>query len=292
MRYHFKAVDQCNMCGSADFRFLGMRLSTSQGLNPRKAEGIAVPVKQCRRCGLIFSDPQPVPESLSDHYGLPPEEYWGKEALSWTPDYFSRQIDAAKQLISFVPGMRALDIGVGLGKAMKSLSLAGFDTWGVEPSETFRSKAIELMGLDPERIQLGTMEVAEYPPDSFDFITFGAVLEHLYDPRLALERALVWLKRGGVIQAEVPSSDHLIPKLVNTFFRLRGTNYVTHISPMHSPFHLYEFALKSFRDFSVARYWYDVCYIYHVPRLLHGPLRWWMERTNTGMQLTVYLKRG
>jgi SAM-dependent methyltransferase len=187
--------------------------------------------------------------------------------------------------------MRALDIGIGLGKTMKSLALAGFDTWGIEPSEPFRSKAVELMDLDPDRIQLAPMEASEYAAESFDFITFGAVLEHLYDPRLALERALGWLKPNGVIQAEVPSSDHLIPKLVNLFFRLRGTNYVTHISPMHSPFHLYEFALTSFRDFSVARYWYDVCHIYHVPRFLHPPLREWMARTNTGMQLTVYLKR-
>ena len=29
---------------------------------------------------------------------------------------------------------------------------------------------------------------------------------------------------------------------------MRGTNYVTNISPMHSPFHLYEFGLKSFEE--------------------------------------------
>ena len=46
-------------------------------------------VKQCRDCDLIFSDPQPIPENLSDHYDLPPEEYW-KGLPAWSQDYFAR----------------------------------------------------------------------------------------------------------------------------------------------------------------------------------------------------------
>jgi len=289
MRYDFRPVSHCNMCGSTRFRLLGMRLSASQGLNPRAAEGIAVPVKDCRECGLIFADPLPVPDDLSDHYGLPPEDYWG-EALAWAPDYFSRQIEGAKRLIGFKPGMAALDIGAGVGLAMKSLSLAGFDTWGLEPSEPFRRKAIEQTGIDPDRIQLAGIEQADYAPGSFDFITFGAVLEHLYDPHAALAKAVRWLRPGGTIQAEVPSANWLIPRLVNLYFRLRGTNYVTHISPMHAPFHLYEFTLKSFAGFEIADHWFDVCTIIHVPSMLHPLFRWWMRRTDTGMQLTVFLR--
>ena len=60
---------------------------------------------------------------------------------------------------------------------------------------------------------------------------------------------------------------------------------------MHTPFHLYEFTLASFRDFDVAEHWHDVCEIYHVPKALHPPLRWWMQRTDTGMQLTVFLRK-
>ena len=289
MRYEFRPVARCNMCGSTEFRLLGMRLSASQGLDPRHAEGIAVPVKQCRDCGLIFADPQPVPETLSDHYDLPPEDYWG-ESLAWTPDYFATQINSAKRLIGFAPGMKALDIGAGVGLAMKSLSAAGFDTWGIEPSEPFRRNAVDVTGIDPERIQLAGIDEAEYPPDTFDFITFGAVLEHLHDPHAALSTAMSWLRPGGVIQAEVPSAEWLIPRLVNLYFRLRGTNYVTHISPMHPPFHLYEFTLNSFRDFDVAAHGFEVCNIPHVPNLLHPLFRWWMRLTDSGMQLTVYLR--
>ena len=290
MKYEFRAVEACDMCGGRSFKLLGMRLSTSQGRNPRSAEGIAVPVKRCR-CGLVFADPQPIPEDIADHYGIPAEEYWSPEHFTWTPEYFALEIDTAKRLIPFQPGMTALDIGVGVGLAMTSLSRARFDTFGLEPSAPFRDKAIAAMGLDPERIQLSTVEAAEFAPESFDFITFGAVLEHLYSPSAALAKALRWLKPGGIIQAEVPSSNWLVARLVNSYFRLRGTNYVTHLSPMHSPFHLYEFGLDSFARYNVVEHHYGVCTVTHIPGPLKPLFRWYMDRTNTGMQLTVYLKK-
>lgn len=271
---------------------MGMRLSAAQGLRPRRAEGIAVPVKRCTSCDLIFSDPQPVPASIADHYGLPPEEYWANEAhWRWTPDYFAAEIAEAKRLLDFAPGMKALDVGVGLGKAMRSLTVAGFDVWGLEPSPEYRAAAIDRMQLDPGRVALASAEDADYPADHFDFITFGAVLEHLYDPAFVLDRAMRWLRPGGIIQAEVPSSDYLVSKLLNLYFRLRGTNYVTNISPMHPPFHLYEFTPRSFQRYTIAHHHYFAGTTPHLPRSLARPLEWLMTKTNTGMQLTVYLKR-
>jgi SAM-dependent methyltransferase len=296
MRYDFRPVAGCDMCGSRRFTMLGMRLNASQGRSPGSAPGIAVSVKQCE-CGLIFADPQPVPDNLAAHYGMPPEDYWKPERFAWTPAYFANEIETAKRLLDFAPGMKALDVGVGVGLAMTSLNRAGFDSWGIEPSEPFREKAIAMLGLDPGRIQLAPMEKADLPSASFDFITFGAVLEHLYSPSLALERALHWLRPGGIIQLEVPSADHFVARLINLFFRLRGTNFVTHLSPMHPPFHLYEFTLETFRrnaarlGYEIAHHDYRVCTIFHLPKMLHPVLRWWMDRTDTGMQLTVYLRK-
>lgn len=288
LRYSFQPVDRCDMCGSDRFRLHGLRLNGTQGVRPRRASGIAVSVKQCRDCGLIFADPLPVPASIDDHYGMPPEEFWKSDAFDWTPEYFAREIDVAKRLIGFKPGMKALDVGVGLGKAMQSLTHAGFDAWGIEPSTPFHQRAVERLGTD--RIQLAAVENADFPEASFDFITFGAVLEHLYSPSAALERVARWLKPGGIIQAEVPNARHLMSRLINLYYRLAGTTFVTNISPMHPPFHLYEFTLDSFRDYEVAEHFYQVCAIAHVPEPLHPPLRWWMKRNDTGMQLTVFLR--
>lgn len=292
MQYEFRPVKACNMCGSTRMRMLGMRLSASQGYTPRKAEGISVPVKKCTACGLVFADPQPVPASLSDHYDVPLGEYWSDASTwTWSPDYFAPEIEEAKELLDFTNGMRALDIGVGTGKAMRSLVEAGFDTWGIEPSGSFRDAAGKLMQVDTERIQLAPVEEATFPEDMFDFVTFKAVLEHLYDPKLALEKAMQWTRPGGIIHAEVPASNHLVAKLANLFFSLRGTNYVTHISPMHSPYHLYEFTEESFKGFNVARSRRASGQIPLLPRILAKPLESIMDWTNTGLFLIVFIRK-
>ncbi|HEX8481557.1 MAG TPA: class I SAM-dependent methyltransferase [Allosphingosinicella sp.] len=276
-----------------------MRLNRSQGRRPRAVSGIAVGVMQCRRCDLIFPNPLPIPSDISDHYGLPPEEYWQSDYFKVDPAYFAAEIATAKRLLGFRPGMRALDIGAGLGKAMKALEAAGFDTYGIEPSGSFREAAAARMGIDPGRISAVPMEKAEFDL-KFDFITFGAVLEHLYHPSEAIERALTWLAPGGLVQIEVPSSSHLLARALNLYFRLAGTNYVTHISPMHPPFHLYEFGLRSFlahagrAGYRVVEHEFhqnDVLFV-PIPRLLHRPISSWMRRKKQGMQLTVWLGKG
>ena len=298
LTYSFRTTTACDMCGAGpdQFAVLGLRLNRSQGLNPKAADGIAVTVKKCGRCGLIFADPQPVPANFDDHYGTP-EEYWNAGYFEDEPGYFQPQIAVAKRLLQFRPGMTALDVGAGLGKAMRAMTSAGFETWGLEPSSPFRSAALKLDGISDDRLALAGIEDATYEREQFDFVSFGAVLEHLPSPSRSLERALGWLKPGGVVQAEVPSSRWLISRLVNAYYYLRGTTFVTNISPMHRPFHLFEFGSKSFElhgrraGYELAEHRFMVCSIPHAPRAFHAPLRSLMERTGTGMQLEVFLRK-
>ena len=298
MKYIFEDVVCCVMCGDniVNHKILGQRLNKSQGLDPKNKFGITVSILKCEKCGLIYSNPLPIPINIQDHYGVPVEEYWKPEYFVWEPDYFSEQIETTKRLLFFKNGMKALDIGCGLGKCLTSLYNAGFDAYGIESSVPFYQKAISEMNIQPDRIKLGLMQEVEYQ-EKFDFITFGAVLEHLYHPAEALEKALKWLDKNGVIHIEVPSSNHFIPKLINLYYKFRCSGYVTHLSPMHSPFHLYEFDLESFRylskkmGFEIVEYRYDVCSIYYIPKIFHPLLSWYMKTTNTGMQLTVYLRK-
>lgn len=287
------------MCAApaAEAKVVGLRLNASQGTRPRRKTGIAVTVCRCRQCGLHYPKPLPVPAAHADHYGVPPESYWNQAYFSPDPHYFERQIDDAKRLLGFTAGMKALDVGVGIGKAVVALRDAQFDVWGIEPSDAFHSKALEFTRLPRDRLTLVGIEGANFPPRHFDFITFGAVLEHLYDPADAIRRAMYWLRPGGVIQIEVPSSNHLIAKLLNLYFRAIGTTFVTNLSPMHSPFHIFEFTLDSFifhgkaAGYEVAEHYFDVCTISHVPGFLKPMFRRWMDRHDSGMQLTVWLRK-
>lgn len=226
-----------------------------------------------------------------------PESYWKNFYFEHDENYFEKQIGGAKRHLDFHEGMKALDIGVGIGKAATALMRAKFDAWGIEPSGPFHARALEFTGLPVERIKLASVDEADFPEESFDFITFSAVLEHLYDPSRAIARTLAWLKPNGVIHIEVPSSDHLVSKIINGYFRLIGTNLVTNISPMHRPFHIHEFTLDSFRrngalnGYEIADHYFDVASIYHLPRIVHPLLRFIMARAEMGMQLTVWLRK-
>ena len=298
--YHFNEVTHCNMCGSptADSHVIGQRLNKSLGFNPRNKSGITVSVIKCSGCGLLYANPLPVPASIQDHYGIPVEQYWQQDKCEQDGyDGFLTQIEKIKKITGRdTKGLKALDIGSGQGQTIVALNRAGFDAYGLEASESFWKYSISRHQLNPEKLQLAMIEDADYPDNFFDFITFGAVLEHLYDPSKSIARALQWLKPGGIVQIEVPSAKHLPAKLINLYFKLLGTNYVTNLSPMHSPFHLYEFDLKSFAlhaekfNYEIVDYYYFVCKIYHLPKLIHPLLRYIMKKNNSGMQLEIWLK--
>ncbi len=296
--YYFNNITHCNMCNdkTGAHKILGKRLNQSQGKNPKNKTGITTTIAKCLTCGLIYSNPQPIPFNIQDHYGKPPEDYWKPVYFISDENYFKNEITTLKTLIDFKPGMKSLDIGAGLGKAMISLSNAGFDTFGFEPSESFYERAISKMGISSSKLKLGRIEDMQYPENEFDFISFGAVLEHLYDPSVSILKSLHWLKPGGIIHIEVPSSDWLINKIVNFYYRLRGSDYVANLSPMHDPYHLYEFNLKSFKKhaqkngYELAFHEYYVCQTY-LPKITDLLLKPYMKATNTGMQLTVWLRK-
>lgn len=286
------------MCGSisSQAKVLGRRMNKSQGKNPRVKTGISTTVVQCKNCELIYANPQPIPVNINQHYGVPPESYWSAHYFEINPDYFKHQIDTFFQLYQHKSNLKALDIGAGIGKCMIALERAGFDAEGFEPSTPFYKKAIEKMNIDERKLKLFTIEEAIFPLETFDFITFGAVLEHLYDPSAAIQKALTWLKPSGLIHIEVPSSKWLINRIANFYYKIQGLDYVANISPMHTPFHLYEFGLKSFElnarihNYQIVHHKYEVCSTY-LPKIFDVVAKPFMEATKTGMQLEIWLKK-
>jgi hypothetical protein len=178
---------------------------------------------------------------------------------------------------------------------MRSLAGHGIETHGIEPSAAFRDAAIKQGGISPDRLKLGSVESVTYPAETFDFATFGAVLEHLSDPARQIARVMSWLAPGGLIHVEVPSSHWLTSRIANLVYRAQGLDYVTNLSPMHPPFHLYEFTAESFAKLA-ERTGHSVAFsrlLTGDETYLPGPDRMWryvMARTGTGMQLEIWLQ--
>ena len=148
----------------------------------------------------------------------------------------------------------------------------------------------------PARRRSAHRDEADRRPVRFDFVPRGAVLGHLPDPSAALGRAMGWVREDGLLYLEVPSSDWLVGRLFNAYYRLRGRDYVSNLSPMHPPFHLYEFAPATFthhrriRGYRGERLHRFICSTF-MPRPLDPLLRAIMAATGTGMQLSLWLRR-
>lgn len=299
-RYRFVAVDECNMCGaSGDSQvLLGRRLDGRQGLWPKWKRGVTTSIVRCRVCHLIYPNPMPIPELVGEHYDVPPGHYWTESGYFEDPlDYFTATIETFSRLSGREPrDCSALDVGAGLGKAMVALDRAGFDVVGIEVSASFRRAAIDRTRIAEKRLLLTSVEDADFSPNAFDFVNLSAVLEHLPDPAAVLKRSVDWLKPGGLIYVEVPSSHWLLSRLMRTFYRLTGSNYVINTCPMHSPYHLYEFGLESFvrngrpGGYRTVFHRYHPCATY-LPGWIAAPMSGLMRHTDTGMQLEVWLRK-
>jgi SAM-dependent methyltransferase len=296
--YTFHYINRCNMCGSGPekHKILGKRLNATQGKRPGRKIGITSTIMRCRQCGLIFSNPMPIPENIQDHYGLPAEEYWDKRKMEVDFSLHLPELESIKTCIDFQQGMRSLDIGAGRGNYMKACMVAGFDAYGCEPSEPFYSRLIEHMQIQEDRLQLGKVENIDFPDNFFDYISFVAVLEHLIDPSLVITRCLKWLKPKGIICIEVPSSDWLMCKLFDFYYHMKCLDYTSHLSPMHPPFHLYEFSIKSFQQhallngYSIHSYTFFECETF-MPKILNRPLKSIMRRNHSGMDLYLWIQK-
>jgi SAM-dependent methyltransferase len=233
------------------------------------------------------------------HYGVLPERYWKDEYFTCDPFYLKGIIDLFHSLHGASRtnnGLTALDVGAGIGKGMVALARAGFKAHGLEPSEPFCRMAIERSGVAREQLTLSTVEDAVFEESSFDFVNMSAVVEHLYDPATTLRKVLTWLKPDGLIYVEVPSSEWLMPRLARLFYRATGSDYVINLSPMHPPYHIYEFTPRSFQfhaaanGYTLALQQYYVCDSY-MPKPLKPLFDRFMSLTNTGMQLAVWLRK-
>jgi 2-polyprenyl-3-methyl-5-hydroxy-6-metoxy-1,4-benzoquinol methylase len=291
--YKFIPTERCNMCGEREAEVLGKRLSGPQRLRPAKRVGVTTTIVRCPRCGLVYCNPQPVPLSIASHYDVPPEEYWEASRLEVANQHFAEHLETFRQLGGEVG--TALDVGAGVGQIVVALTRAGFETWGLEPSEAFFRRAVSRPEVSADRMLLSTAEEASFEPESFSFVSFAAVLEHLYDPCAALLRALDWLRPGGLIYLDVPSADFLSNRIVNWAYKLQGLDYVANLSPMHPPYHLYEFTVRSFMEHAQIHNHAVASHRTHVTGETYLPLsplvRWLMRRSGGGMQLEVWLRK-
>lgn len=161
----------------------------------------------CARCGLIMQIPFPSWEKISTYY---PGNYVSFQNTNREEDWFSYTIKRLgyKERISLVNEYTDtgewMDVGCGTGEFLEYLQhVKKWNLYGVEPIK-------EAVQIAEERTNLPIINttfenLSGFEDISFDVITMWEVIEHLYNPISALEKASKLLKPGGILVMSTPN---------------------------------------------------------------------------------------
>jgi 2-polyprenyl-3-methyl-5-hydroxy-6-metoxy-1,4-benzoquinol methylase len=209
----------CNLCGSAHFKTLFSARDRLYGLEGR------FQYVRCDDCGLVYMNPQVIPDCISQIY---PENY--AQHHSSGPDRGSRRPHLPKIILnSLTPDSRVLDIGCSNGDFLHQLQQhRRCRVNGLEISENAVLLAKKQYGID---VFHGDIFSAPYEKKSFDLITLRSVIEHISNPKGAMEKAFTLCKPSGLLFIKTPNYDSFGAKLFKDKWY-----------PVECPRHLYLFS--------------------------------------------------
>lgn len=211
----------CNFCGSDDWTIFA--LSNEEELHKRRVK--------CKKCGLVYSNPQGTEPTLKHYYGVHGKDksiemiIRGHESL--TAQYnriFSSFGEKSK-------GETFLDVGCSTGHFINEGRKYGWDVYGIDISPRCVEYAREKFGL--LNVQCTDIFSTQYPDDFFDYVWLWHVLEHVPDAMGMLTEINRILKPGGKLRIGVPCVKDPI-----YYIRFRGSDIKGFSS---DPAHTYEF---------------------------------------------------
>lgn len=191
------------------------------GLNADKPHSPAIPILQCRDCGLVQSDLQSISASFDELYF---DSYYGEqqeEKFGLLIQLFQRERQQIA-LAGLTPG-KLLDVGCGDGTFLKNLPKT-WQRFGYEPSKPGQV-SLKAAGLENLDIYNPPKELLK----QFDVITMWHSLEHISDPTQVLTAIRALLKPGGTLFISIPNFKSLQSKIFGPrWFHLDPTRHLVH----------------------------------------------------------------
>ena len=266
----------CNLCGESNYRILQL--------------AGAHKVVKCKKCGLIYINPQPEEAILFEHYN---QEYfapWLKEQFVARKKMWKRRL---KKVQIFKRTGKLLDVGCGTGLFLNEAKRNGWDVYGTEVSSyavDYAKKSFDIEVFE------GELKDNNFPDNFFDVITFWHVLEHTADPLGNLIEARRILKPGGIVVVAVPNVHNIIYKAAYMLVKLHKPKL---FSAKDREIHLYHFSINTLKkmiekaDFTLIKFNIDKeritpgeCIIDTFAWIIYKILR-----VNFGMALEAYAKK-
>lgn len=240
---------------------------------------------RCRRCGLIYLNPQPTREELRKYY---PNDYHAYKPLSSVSSPFERldrYYGIDKRCRAVVKRLkerkgRVLDIGCATGEFLYSMRRYGnWELYGVEPNVEAAMYARNVLGLN---VFIGTLFEAQYPNAFFDVVTLWNVLEHLHYPLLTLREIARIIKPSGLLVISIPNPESIEARIFGRYwagFDAPRHLFIYPLSTLKKALDLVGFDVKKVRSFTGR---------YHVLALSIGH---WLDAHISNEKRAAFLKR-
>jgi SAM-dependent methyltransferase len=170
----YECVGSCILCGSR-----------SDPVVVREANYVG---RSCR-CGIVYIDPFPDPDSVDLTHDEHADEYYELPAtvrLDWVAKIQSHG--------------RLLEIGCGWGDFVAGAKRRGYEVAAIEPNPVRARHVRKVLGIEVEQAYLETVSP---PAVGFDIVYHVDLLSHFPDPVRALRAMASQLRPGGRVFFEV-----------------------------------------------------------------------------------------
>lgn len=163
-------------------------------------------VVACEECGFIFADVEGTQEKYNEYYKMcnvysdmhvlksDTHEEMQEHRVAFLKKYLNK-----KDYI--------LDIGCGSGELLRILKREGFENvYGMDPS----AESIEALRCKKIKGSIGNLfdDVSEEMKGKYDIVCCTAVLEHIYDLNLAIQKLMQYMKpETGKLFLDVPAAE-------------------------------------------------------------------------------------
>ena len=162
---------------------------------------------------------------------------------------------------------RVLDLGCGSGWFLRSMREQGWDTYGVEISESAAELGRKQSGLN---IFAGTLSQANFANNYFDYVRANHSFEHISCPNETLDEVYRILRPEGKLMIAVPNIDSFNARIFRQYWWYLG-----------APVHCFNYSVRTLsqmlekHSFSIERINFNSDYSGIV-----GSLQIWLNRTN------------
>lgn len=186
----------CPVCGN-------LECSVIEQIHMAMPEKWSLPEKYnivaCSRCGCCYAD-TPATQSDYDDYYTTNNNYSETESSKLFDKTFAPIREFVSKNVPF--SGKILDIGFGKGELLLQLRELGYmNLTGLDPSQHSVDRLRE-HGIRAYRKSV--YDAPDELADSFDLVFLTSVVEHLLEPKAAINQACMYVRTGGYLIIDIP----------------------------------------------------------------------------------------